>query len=115
MAVITDLTFQQLLDQLPANSFTVAAGKVTLDLSVLTGNTIDGLTDKGVIKALNLLLDAAQKAQAAVNVGQAVGERLAAFPVPNFGNVANGYATTTRTFVSRSEVATAVNIIGQVA
>lgn len=115
MAAVTDLTWQQVLDKLPANSIVIAGGKVMLDVSVITGSTIDALTDVGVIKAITALLNAGLLAQNTANTGQAAGEKLAAFGTPTNGAIANGFAPVTRTFVSRSELATAINIVGQVA
>lgn len=115
MAAITDLTCQQWQAQLPAGSLTVVSGKVMMDLGVVSGLTIDALTDPGVIKVLTVLLNAGLAAQTSVNTGQVAGERLAAFGVPTSGSIVNGYAPTTRPFTSRSEVATATNVVGQIA
>lgn len=114
MAAITDLTWQQWLDQLPANSIVLSSGKIMIDVGVVAGATTDALTDVGVIKFLANGLNGAFKAQVEANVGQATGERLAAFTAPATGSVANGYALVTRTFTSRSELASAINVIGQV-
>lgn len=115
MAVITDLTVQQLQDQLPTGSFTVTGGNVVLNVGVATGSTVDALTDKDVVKLINILLDAGYKAQVAANTNQVAGERLAAFGAPTYGANANGYAPVTRTFVSRAQLTSATSIIGQVA
>lgn len=112
MAAITDLTWQQLQDKLPAGSITVVSGKVTIDVGILCGITADAMTDTGVVKFAASFLNAAQQAQSTVNEGQTTGERLSAFnPVTN-GNVANGYINLTRTFNYRSELASATNVVG---
>lgn len=115
MAPINDLTFVQWQADLPAGVLTVTGGVVSLNLTVLSGGSVDALAKPGVVKALAILLDAAYKTQLTVNTGQAVGERLAAFPPPSSGAIANGFAPVTRSLISRAEVATAVNVIGQVA
>ena len=113
MAALTDLTWQQLLDQLPANAVKVdAGGKVVIDVSVVTGTTADALTDVAVVKFFNVMFSAANKAQTAANSGQVDGEKLAAFAPATIGANANGYITLTRQFTCRSELATATNIIG---
>jgi len=112
MAALTDLTWQQLAAQLPANSITVVSGKVTIDVSVASDITADALTDAGVIKFFSFLFTAANKAQTAANTSQVQGEKLAAFNAATIGSNAEGYITLTRPFVCRSELATATNIIG---
>lgn len=112
MAALTDLTWQQLADKLPAGSITVASGKVTIDVSLAAGITADALTDPGVVKFFSMLFTAANKAQVDANADQVDGERLAAFAPAAIGANANGFITLTRPFVCRSELATATNIIG---
>lgn len=120
MAAITDLTWQQLLDKLPAGSITVlaAAGsnpaKVQIDVSLAADIAADALTDSGVIKFFSALLNAGASAQATANTGQATGERLAAFTVATSGPTAQGFVPISRTFTARSELATAANIVGPV-
>lgn len=114
MAVITDLTLQQWLNKLPPNALVITAGKVMMDVSIVGGITADALTDFGVIKILANALNAAYLAQQDVNIGQITGEKLAALGTPTVGQISNGYAPITRTFVSRSELASATNIVGQV-
>lgn len=112
MAALTDLTWQQVADKLPVGAITVSAGKVTIDISLITDTTVDSLTDSGVIKFFSVLFTAANKAQTDANVDQVDGERLTAFSPATIGANANGYITLTRPFVCRSELATATNIIG---
>lgn len=112
MAALTDLTWQQLADQLPANAITITNGKVTIDTSLVTDKTLDALGDMGVVKFFSVLFTAANKAQAAANEGQDNGEKLAAFSPATIGTATDGFMTLTRPFVCRAELATAVNIIG---
>lgn len=112
MAALTDLTWQQLADQLPVNAIIVVGEKVTIDVSIVTALTADALTDVGVVKFFSVLFTAANKAQTTANTNQVQGERLAAFNPATIGNVVDGYITLTRPFVCRSELATATNIIG---
>lgn len=115
MAVITDLTWEQLNTELGgAGKITVSGGNVIISPSAVTGDTIDALTKGGVIEFLSKLLEAAARAQTTVNQGQAVGERLAAFPAPQYGGVANGYVTVTQSMTARVSVnpATQSVIIG---
>lgn len=115
MAAITDLTWQQVLAELPASAIVVTAGKVMIDASLVAGLTVDALTDMGVVKFFAALSTAANKAQVAANVAQAEGEKLAAFAPATVGTATNGFITLTRPFVCRSELSTATNVIGQVA
>ena len=112
MAALTDLTWQQLADKLPSGAITVAAGKVTIDASLVNDATVDTLTDSGVVKFFSILFTAANKAQVDANVDQVDGEKLAAFNSATIGTNANGLITLTRPFVCRAELATATNIIG---
>lgn len=113
MAAVTDLTWQQLADQLPANAIVIDPnGKVTIDVGTVISINADALTDVGVVKFFSVLFTAANKAQIAANQNQADGERLTAFAPATIGTAVNGYITLTRPFVCRSELATAVNIIG---
>ena len=115
MTAINDLTFQQMQTELPTGVISVAAGVLSINLTTLLGSGADAMIDVGVVKALSILLDAAYKAQVLANVGQPIGERLAAFLPPATGAISAGFAPTTRSLVTRAEISTAVNIIGQVA
>lgn len=112
MAALTDLTWQQLADKLPTGAITAENGKVVIDVSLVNSSTIDGLIDSGVVKFFSLLFTAANKAQIDANATQADGEKLNSFSPATIGTNANGYITLTRPFVCRSELATAVNIVG---
>lgn len=113
MAALTDLTWQQLQAELPTGTITVVSGKVVIDTSLVTANTIDALTDTGVVKFFSMLFSAANKAQTEANLTQVVvGEKLAAFKPATIGTGVAGYIPLTRTFVCRSELATATVILG---
>ena len=112
MAALNDLTWQQLADKLPTGAIVVTNGKVTIDVSLVNASTVDQLSDSGVIKFFSLLFTAANKAQVDANANQADGEKLTTFSPATIGNNANGYITLTRPFICRSELATAVNIVG---
>lgn len=112
MAALTDLTWQQVAQQLPADAITVVDGKVMVDVGTTTGNVIDALTDGGVVKFFSILFSAANKAQIAANQTQDDGEKLTAFSPATIGAAADGFVTLTRPFVCRSELGTATNIIG---
>lgn len=112
MAALTDLTWQQLADKLPTGAITVANGAVSVNVGLINDSTVDALTNSGVIKFFSVLFTAANKAQIDANADQEDGERLTAFSPATIGASSNGYITLTRPFVCRSELATAVNIIG---
>lgn len=123
MAVITDLTWQQLSDNLPAGTIELqpaAAGppavpaQIKINVSKLVNSSIDAMTAQQVVKSLAVLLTAGFNAQTAANQGQVAGERLAAFPPVGVGGIAGGYVPMTRSVTSRHELSSAVNIIGAV-
>lgn len=123
MAAITDLTWQQISDELPPGAIQISptglppgeAGstEVVINIGQLIAAPTNDITDVGVVKALALLLDAALNAQANANAGQLSGERLIAFPAVTVGNITNGYVSMTRSVVARHQLITATNIIGQ--
>lgn len=112
MAALTDLTWQQLADKLPAGAITATNGKVMIDVGNIIESDATALTNDGVIKFFSMLFTAANKAQTDANADQVDGEKLSAFSPATIGANANGYITLTRPFVCRSELATATNIIG---
>lgn len=88
MAPITDLTFEQVANQVETepNPFFVGAdadGNVTVlvSMTILTGQDIADLTSTGVVKAMVRLRSLCAKAQKVVNQDQIPGERLDAFPI----------------------------------
>lgn len=91
MPAKTDLTCQELLDQLPASSLvlsdgaTALAAGVYLDVGTVIGSAVDALTDEGVVELLYRLLTAAYAAQVEANTLLGAGERLDAFSAAQFG------------------------------
>lgn len=113
MAPLTDLTWQQLANQLPADSISLdAEGKPMLDISVVLKKEVTELTEDGVVLFFNLMFMAANKAQILANQNQADGERLTAFNPATVGATVDGYVSLTRPFTCRSELSSATNIIG---
>jgi hypothetical protein len=84
MAVISDLTWQQLNTELVAlgynNAVAVSGGKVMVDVGVIVGESVDALTDSGVTEFIFKVRQAAGKAQATVNATVEDDEQLQAFP-----------------------------------
>lgn len=82
---MSDLTFQQLSDQSPANTVRVSNGSTALpaglyiDCSALTGDTLSALSNSGVVEVVAKLLQACQLAQSAVNANRVSPNRLATF------------------------------------
>ena len=106
MAAITDLTFTELGAACPANSIVLSNGTtplaagVYINASNLTGDTIDALTDAGVLELMFKLRQFAGTAQTTVNAaanagaGPDPGEALAAFPPYVYSNIsADGTVT----------------------
>ena len=115
MAALTDLTLAQLEAQLPAGSITIVAGKAMLDLGLTSDQVLDAMTDTGVTKLAARFHQACYDAQQEANTNQIAGERLAAFGAPVNGATVNGYVPTTRALITRSELSSAVNVVGKVA
>ena len=94
----SDLTFQQLATAAPAGAVSLSGGDVVISASLLTGDTIDSLSDMGVIEFCIKLLNAAENAQATANTGVASPNRLASF-FSSYSSVTtvNGTPTTQNT------------------
>lgn len=114
MAAITDLTWQQLQDAIGiTGAITVVSGKVVIDVGLIAGATIDGLSDTGVIKFLDKLLEAGYDAQVSANTSQTTGERLAAFSNATIGAPSSaGLVPVTRTVGFRYLLDSATTIQG---
>ena len=110
MAAITDLTFTQLAAASPANSIVLSDGTtplaagVYLNASNITGDTIDALTDTGVLELMFKIRQYAGTAQTTVNAaanggdGPDPGEALAAFPPYIYSNISiDGNVTVSQT------------------
>lgn len=109
MTAITDLTWTQLAAETPANAIALSDGTapltagVYINISALTGDTVNSLSSTGVLEAMYKLRLAAGEAQATVNAaansgaGPDDGEALAAFPPFTFSQISvEGTATVTQ-------------------
>ena len=63
---MSDITYQQLSDELPAGSVTLNAGVVSININAITGDAALTLSD-GIAEGLHKLLVGAQKAQTTYN------------------------------------------------
>ncbi len=115
MAQIVDLTWQE-LEIASGNSLIITEPGLglLLRLSVLTGIIDTSATAKrttGVVQALYQLREWAAAAQATVNAGQSIGERLAAFPPASNGTAVNGFVMSSGQIIVRTPLAT-TGIVG---
>lgn len=93
MAIVKDLTFEQLNDAAIADSnigeaiFAYAGGILSLDIGKLTGDTFTGLTDEGFMEFMYKIRKLAGEAQIVVNTAIATtpDEELTSFPSFSFG------------------------------
>lgn len=93
MAIVRDLTFEQLNDAAIADPnigeaiFSYASGAITLDAQKLTGDTFTALTDEGFLEVIYKLRKLAGEAQIAVNADIATtpDEELTSFPEFSYG------------------------------
>lgn len=81
---MADLTFQQVLDQLPAGSLTVDADDVLISLGTLMDEATLALSTAKVSEFASKFLDACSKAQVAYNTANP-NAQLNGYPAPNFG------------------------------
>lgn len=78
-----DLTFAQLSAALPDGSvINDTTHGVVLKCSAISGDTINDLSNTGVVETLFKLIRAAGSAQTAANQNAPAGQRLNAFPAP---------------------------------
>ncbi|MCV3215691.1 hypothetical protein OGM63_19605 [Plectonema radiosum NIES-515] len=115
MTQIIDLTWQQLetASGLPLMVFDNNLG-ILVRVSPLIGNITIPNNYKdamGVVQALYQLRQAAASAQIAVNTGQSIGERLAAFPPASNGTAVNGFVMSSGQIITRTPLAS-TGIIG---
>lgn len=102
MAVKSDLTWQELQAELTAlgytNAIAVSGGKVVIDVGVITGETVDGMTDSGVVEFLYKIRQAAGNAQETVNEAITnTAEQLTSFPAFSYGApTADGFVSVTQ-------------------
>jgi hypothetical protein len=81
---MSDLSFQNVLDQLPAGSIAEDAGTVTVNINALTGEAALALTDTKVTEFISKLLKGCEAAQSAYNTAN-VGSELNTYPASNLG------------------------------
>lgn len=79
---MTDLTFLE-LSEAGNNCCVVVDGKVYIDVSLLTGDTISSLNDQNVLEMLAKLLKAGYEAQEERNESLASGLKLGAISPPS--------------------------------
>jgi hypothetical protein len=119
MAQITDLTWQQLET---ASGTSGSSSLIIPDSSLglllrLSALGVVGLGSgnarnlPGVVQALYQRREFAAIAQANVNAGQSIGERLAAFPPASNGTAINGFVMSSGQIITRTPLAT-TGIIG---
>lgn len=113
MAAITDLTWQELQAAVGVTgAITVVSGAVVIDVGKISGDTVDALTDGGVVKFANKFLDACTEAQATANTNQVAGEKLNAFNSPTFSAPSSGKVLATRTTRTNYELESATLLSG---
>ena len=105
---MNDLTFGKLNTALGATAFSVSGANLTIDLSLLMGESSISLTDEKLAEFITNLLDVASTAQTAFNADSANTTKLASYPTPVSGvpslDSASGkyYVTSTYSFDSRA-------------
>ncbi len=105
---MTDLTFANLNTALGETAISATGAVLSIDLSVLMGESAISLTDEKVAEFLTALLDVASDAQDTFNENSANTTKLASYPqpvsgVPSFDTDANSfYVTSTYSFNSRA-------------
>lgn len=96
---MADLTFDNLVSQLPAGAFTQSADDVTISIKALTGETSIQLASEKVSEFVSKLLAACSGAQTAYNnAGPA--NPISSYPSPTLGAprvLATGETVTSRT------------------
>lgn len=81
---MADLTWAQVAAKAPTDAIVVSAGKVMIDVSLLTGDTVDALSDEGVTEFMIKLHDACNQAQTTANAVPGA-TQINAFPTPSYG------------------------------
>ncbi|MBA3920324.1 MAG: hypothetical protein H0X31_00905 [Nostocaceae cyanobacterium] len=110
MAVLSDLTFQQINDASSGvNPFIVVGAapnaKLMLDVSLATGMSANDLKNSGVVGLAIKLGELMAAAQVAANANQPSGERLAAFPALIYGQQqADGTVQIQRNIIAKMKV-----------
>lgn len=102
MPQITDLTWAQLETALGSNgAISVVGGTIVIKPSLITGDSLETMAASGVVEFMHKIRSACSSAQTTVNNGQAIGDRLAAFPAQTATTPIDGYVTITQQIVSR--------------
>ena len=100
---MNDLTWQQLQAAIGVSgAITLVSGKVVIDPSLITGDTLDSLNDYGVLEFIYKLLGFGQKAQSQLNQGRTSGNRLNSFGSTIFGAVSQAETGEARLTASRN-------------
>lgn len=105
---MADLTFGDLNTALGSTAFSVSGSNVTIDLSLLMGESAIALNDQKIAEFLTNLLDVAVEAEATYNANPANITKLNSYPapvsgVPNFDATNNNfYVTSNYSFSSRA-------------
>lgn len=103
-----DLSFADLNTALGETVFSVSGANVTIDCSLLMGESAIALSDQKLAEFTTNLLDAASKAEVAYNAVPANTEKLSSYPTPISGIPSldtatnNFFVTSTYSFSSRA-------------
>ncbi len=103
-----DLSFADLNTSLGSDAFSTSGSVLSIDLSLLMGESAINLSDQKVAEFLTNLLDSAVEAEATYNANPANTTKLNSYPapvsgVPNFDSANNNfYVTSNYSFSSRA-------------
>ncbi|MDZ7970506.1 MAG: hypothetical protein RM368_37210 [Nostoc sp. DedSLP03] len=108
MAVITDLTWQQLETASGLNNLILVDNSygLTIRLSALTTAAVNAKSQAGVVQVLYKLRELAALAQITANQNATIGERLAAFPPASTGTAVNGYVLSSGQIITKTPLQT---------
>lgn len=110
MAVITDLSFEQVNEAAPAPIFSINGNVITLNVNALTGDTYAAIADLGVSEVLYKLRRFCGDAAASANALVEDNERLLSFPPFTFAPPnANGDVSVTQ--IQTFRIPLAVNTV----
>lgn len=105
---MTDLTFGNLNTALGANAFSASGAVLSINMTMLMGESAIALTDEKVAEFLTNLLDIASDAQATFNANPANTTKIASYPQPISGvpfvdtDSGNFFVSSTYSFGSRA-------------
>lgn len=103
-----DLSFADLNTALGGAVFSTSGGNVTINCTLLMGESAIALSDTKLAEFITNLLDAASKAETTYNANPANTEKLSSYPtaisgIPSFDATNNNYfVTSTYSFSSRA-------------